>query len=263
LQTSSSLRAFAEDPAAWGEDFPPDSVWRRILTDRWCLLLGPVPSSTQVSRLRLDPDEIAEAIHELRAEIAAQGHTNAHWNVGSSSSPGDLIDRLVAHGLEPEDHLTALVLAVEPPEVPGVEARRIRDLGEYAAASAITHDVFGTSPDRRAEWDSIAHEHYEAERRGTGPRQYIAYLDGRVVGAASAVVEDGLPASIMIGGAVVPDARGRGVYRALVRARWDDSLAAGIAALCVQARVTSRPILESIGFERTSEVEVLLDPVTC
>jgi GNAT superfamily N-acetyltransferase len=257
------LRRFAEDPAAWGDDFPADSVWRRVLTDRWCLLLGPVPSSTQVSRLRLDPDEVAEAIHALRAEIAARGHTSAHWHVGSSATPRDLIDRLVAHGLKPEDHLTALALTAEPPPVAGVEARRIRNLDEYVAASGITHDVFATSPDRRAEWESIAEEHFAAERRGTAARFYIAYLDGRAVGAASAVVEEGLPATIMVGGAVVPDARGRGVYRALVRARWEDSLQAGIAALCVQARVTSRPILESIGFEPTGEVEVLLDPATC
>jgi GNAT superfamily N-acetyltransferase len=257
------LRRFAEDPAAWGDEFPADSVWRRFMTDRWCLLLGPVRSSTQVSRLRLDPDGVAEAIHELRSEIAAHGHTDAHWNVGSSSTPSDLVDRLVAHGLTPKDHLTALVLTVEPPAVEGVEARRIRDLDEYVTASAISHDVFETPPGRRAEWEAIADEHFEAERSGAGSRLYIAYLDGRAVGAASAVVEDGLPATIMIGGAVVPDARGRGVYRALVRARWDDSREAGVAALCVQARATSRPILESIGFEPASEVEVLLDPATC
>jgi GNAT superfamily N-acetyltransferase len=263
LPTSSALRAFAEDPAAWGDEFPPDSVWRRVLTDRWCLLLGPVPSSTQVSRLRLDPDEVAEAIHELRTAIAAHGHTTAHWNVGSSSTPGDLVDRLVAHGLEPEDHLTALVLAAEPPEVPRIEARRIRDLDEYLAASQITHDVFETPPARRAEWEAVVEEHYAAEQLGTGPRVYIAFLEGRAVGAGLSVVEDGLPASILVGGAVVADARGRGVYRALVRARWDDSVAAGTPALTVQARATSRPILESIGFERTGEVEVLLDPATC
>ncbi len=242
---------------------PPDSVWQRVLTDRWCLLLGPVPSSTQVSRLRLDPDEVAEAIHEVRTEIASQGHTSAVWNVGASATPGDLVDRLVAHGFKPDDHLTALVLTDAPPAVPDIEARRIRDLDEYLAASSITHEVFETAEGKRAEWDEIAEQHFEAEQRGTGPRLYIAYVAGRAVGAASAVVEEGLPAAIMVGGAVVQDARGRGVYRALVRARWDDAVAAGMPALTVQARATSRPILESIGFERTGEIEVLIDPATC
>lgn len=241
----------------------PGSEWQRVLTDRWCLLLGPVPSSTQVSRLRLDPDEVSEAIHEVRAEVAARGHRSALWNVGSSATPVDLVDRLVAHGLRPEDHLTALLLDAEPPAVAGIEARRVRDLDEFNLANGITHEVFETPEDRRADWSAIAAQRFEGERTGTGPRVYVAYLDGRAVGAASSVVEDGLPAAILVGGAVVPDARGRGVYRALVRARWDDAVAAGIPALSVQARETSRPILESLGFERAGEVEVLIDPTTC
>jgi len=242
---------------------PADSVWRRVLADRWCLLLGPVPSSTQVSRLRLDPDEVAEAIHEVRAEIAAVGHTDANWHVGTSATPSDLVDRLVAHGLRPEDHLTALVLTAEPPPVDGIEARRIDDLDEFRVAAAMTDDVFETPPERRAEWESILTERYDAERRGAGPRLYIAFSNGIAVGAAASVVEQGLPAAIMVGGAVVPEARGRGAYRALVRARWDDAVNAGMPALTVQARVTSRPILESVGFERAGEIEVLVDPATC
>src|ERR1700750_2483846 len=121
----------------------PDGEWERVLTDEWCLLLGPVPSSTQVSRLRLDPDEVAEAIHAVRTEIADRGHRSALWNVGDSATPGDLVDRLVAHGLRPEDHLTALVLTTEPPAAaPAVEARRVRDMDEFVLAASITHDVF-------------------------------------------------------------------------------------------------------------------------
>jgi len=222
-----------------------------------------VPSSTQVSRLRLDPDDVAEAIHEVREEIAARGHRAAVWNIGSSASPADLVDRLVTHGLQPEDHLTVLVLTTEPPAPHGIEAVRVRDLDEFRTAMSITHDVFETPTDRREEWEASADERFAAERSGAGLRQYIAYVDGRPVGAASAVVEDGLPAALLVGGAVRPEARSRGVYRALTRARWDDALAAGTPALAVHARATSRPILERLGFERTGEIEVLLDPATC
>jgi GNAT superfamily N-acetyltransferase len=264
LPTSSVLRAFAEDPAAWGEEFPSESEWQRVLTDRYCLLLGPVPSSTQVSRLRLDEDDVAATIADVRAELAARGHRAAHWNVGSSATPSDLVDRLVAHGLRPDDHLTPLVLAAEPPPAPAeIEARRVRDFEEFVLAQSLTHDVFETADDRRTEWETGARERFEAERADRGARVYIAYVEGRPVGAASCVVEQGLPAAIMVGGAVVPDARGRGVYRALVRARWDDAVAEGLPALCVQARHTSRPILERLGFDPVGEVEVLVDPVTC
>ena len=42
------VRRFAEDPGAYGE-LEPESGLRRMLTDRYCLLLGPVPSFTTVS----------------------------------------------------------------------------------------------------------------------------------------------------------------------------------------------------------------------
>jgi GNAT superfamily N-acetyltransferase len=62
---------------------------------------------------------------------------------------------------------------------------------------------------------------------------------------------------------LLPQARGRGVYRALVRARWDDAVALGTPALCVHAGAMSRPILERRGFTCIGEVDVLGDRATC
>ena len=42
--------------------------------------------------------------------------------------------------------------------------------------------------------------------------------------------------------------RGRGAYRALVRARWDVAVERGTPALTVSAGAMSRPILERLGF---------------
>jgi GNAT superfamily N-acetyltransferase len=263
LPTSSVLRSFAEDPAAWGE-LPPESPWTRVLTDRYCVLFGPVPSSTQVSRLRLDPDEIAETIAEVRVLVADHDHRSALWHVGSSATPADLVDRLVAHGLQADDHHASLLSTVEPPPgPPAVEARRVQDLDEFRLAAEIAHDVFETPDERRREWEAAADALFADERSDRVPRVYLAHLEGRVAGTASSVVEDGLPAAIMTGGGVRPEFRRRGVYRALVRARWDDAVAAGIPALCVQAGALSRPILERLGFEKVAEQEVLLDPTTC
>ncbi|HZU20886.1 MAG TPA: GNAT family N-acetyltransferase [Gaiellaceae bacterium] len=266
MPTSSApedLRRFAEDPAAWGE-IDPRSGLTRLLTDRYCLLLGPVPSFTHVSRLRLDPDEVPEAIAEVRSAVSARGHTRALWHVGAAATPADLADRLQAHGFVADDHLTSLTLAAEPSAgPPDVDARRVRDLAEFRLAASVSHQAFETPEDRQREWEGVEAERFAAERGGHGPRVYVAYLDGRPVGAASAIVEEGLPAALLVGGSVLPDARRRGVYRALVRARWDDAVAAGFGALCVQARGTSRPILERLGFEPQGELEVLLDPATC
>ncbi|HTX49603.1 MAG TPA: GNAT family N-acetyltransferase, partial [Caulobacteraceae bacterium] len=52
----------------------------------------------------------------------------------------------------------------------------------------------------------------------------------------------------------VPDYRGRGAYRALVAARADEARRRGHRFLTVDARETSRPILERLGFQPLATV---------
>lgn len=263
MQTSSALRSFAEDPPAWGE-IDPRSGLERVLTDRYCLLLGSSPTTTLISRLRLDPDEVPEAIHEVREEIGRRKHREAIWRIGSSATPADLVDRLTAHGFVPSDrpghepHLTSMVLIEEPPSVDGVEARRIETAAELQLARSISATAFDEQEDEE-DWDM----RFVAERAGHTPRMYLAFVDGAPVGAASALVEADCPAVMLVSGGVLAEARGRGAYRALVRARWDDAVAARQPALVVHAGAMSRPILERLGFHAVAEQEVLLDPATC
>jgi predicted GNAT superfamily acetyltransferase len=59
---------------------------------------------------------------------------------------------------------------------------------------------------------------------------------------------------------VAPWARGRGLYRALVRPRWNDAVARGTPALVTQANPeTSYPILRRLGFEEVCEITRLED----
>lgn len=257
------LRRFAEDPPAWGE-IDPRSGLTRVLTDRYCLLLGPSPTATLVCRLRLDPDEVPETIHAAREEIARREHRQAIWRVGSSATPVDLVDRLAAHGFVPSDlpglepHLTSMVLTEEPPAVDDVEVRRVASPDELALASSISATTLGEAHEGE-DWEA----EFAAEQAGDRPRVYLAFADGAAVGAARALVEDGLPAVMLISGGVLAEARGRGAYRALVRARWEDAVEAGMPALVVHAGAMSRPILERVGFHVAAEQEVLLDPATC
>jgi len=63
----------------------------------------------------------------------------------------------------------------------------------------------------------------------------------------------------LTGGAVAPWARGRGAYRALVAARWDDAVARGTPVLVTQAGPMSRPILGRLGFREVCEIRILVD----
>jgi GNAT superfamily N-acetyltransferase len=240
------LRRFAEEPAAWGE-IDPGSGYTRVLTDRYCLIWATAAPFTQVSRLRLDEESVAETLHEVRAVAARHGRRRVTWNISTSATPSDLVDRLVTHGLVPDDHQTSLALDAEPPAVDGVEVRRVKDADGLRHAAEVSSAVFGGDPGPP----------------GRDTHVYVGYLDGHAVGTARMIVDPGTPGGLFIGGAVRPEARGRGVYRALVRARWDDAVGHGLAGVCVQAGALSRPILERLGFTRVSEHEILGDPATC
>jgi len=259
------IRRYAEDPNAAGDDLPPPL--KRVVTDGYVLWLGAVPSLTSVSRLRLAPEDVAETLTRVRELVAEHGHRNATWWVGSSATPADLVDRLVAHGPLPDDrpgyeaHATAMATVTAPPPAPaGIVARRVETWEEYEASIGVTAAGFGMPETELEEWRAVARERWDAEQAGHAVRTYLAWL-----GADPVAVGRMLPgpcAGFLIGGTTVPAARGRGAYRALVRARWEDAVAAGTPALVTQAGKTSRPILERLGFEPVAEIEVLLDPET-
>src|SRR5206468_2140554 len=86
---------------------------------------------------------------------------------------------------------------------------------------------------------------------------FLAYVDGEAVGFGRAVY--GPWAGVMLGGATMPDARGRGVYTSLVHARWQEGVVRGVPRLVVSAGPMSAPILERLGFERLGLVRLLRD----
>ena len=111
---------------------------------------------------------------------------------------------------------------------------------------------------RRRCGDGDFRERYRDYRHPDTPgRAFVALIDGRVVGTSYAVFGD--VGVNLFGGSVLPEARGQGVYRALVRARWDASAARGTPALTVQAGRMSRPICERLGFVFIAPVRVFVD----
>jgi GNAT superfamily N-acetyltransferase len=88
---------------------------------------------------------------------------------------------------------------------------------------------------------------------------YLAYLDGEPAGFGRVVFAPS--AGLLMGGAVLPHARGRGVYTSLVHARWDEAVERGSPRLVVGAGVMSAPILERLGFERIGEIRLLRDRI--
>jgi hypothetical protein len=178
------------------------------------------------------------------------------WEVGSSATPSDLVERLLARGLvrDDEPRATAVALTTAPPAPPvHALARRIETLEEFVAAHQVQFEAFGATPEQIAERQSGLEDAWR-----TSPNvMHGVWVDGTLVCAGTCTpTEHGL---LLYGGATLPRARGRGAYRALISCRWEFAVAIGTPTLLTQAGAMSYPILERLGFEAVGHVELLVD----
>jgi hypothetical protein len=246
------LREVAEYPNSFGPVAPGDE---RIETDRYTLCLGAGSTWNTVQRQRFPLEQVDEVLEEVRAALRARGRTRTQWEVGSSA-PAGLVDALLERGLVPDKdpYAVALVLTREPPAIGAAfRARQVESLEELEAAARVQWEAFEATPEEIEEARSLLPERF----RDSVNLRHAVWLEREIVSTGVATpTEHGL---LLYGGATLARARGRGAYRALIRARWDDAVALGTPALITQGGSMSRPILERLGFERVGEVHLLLD----
>jgi GNAT superfamily N-acetyltransferase len=124
--------------------------------------------------------------------------------------------------------------------------------------AAVSADVFGGSmpPD-----DEVAAAVERAQVDvANGSGSVVAYLDGEPVGTGGLALVDGV--ARLWGGAVREEARGRGVYRAVLHERIRRGLEGGARMALVKGRMqTSGPILRRAGFERYGEERSYVVPL--
>jgi hypothetical protein len=225
----------------------------RIVDDRFVLWMGrgDEPDWNVAQRFRLQPGEVDEVREEIHAILRARGRTGCTWEVGTHATPDDLVEQLLARGLV-DDQPTPLAVGMvltEPPAqaAPDIEVRRAVTDDERLAASRIAAVAFGGTiptepPPPSDDPDNVV---------------YLAYVDGEPVARGSgSFSEHGVS---LFGGSTLPEARGRGAYRALVAARWRDAVERGTPVLVTQASPMSRPILKQLGFREVCEIRILLD----
>jgi Acetyltransferase (GNAT) family len=243
--------------------FTPLGLGEQRLEDpRFVVYLGKSrsPWSTVVQRFRLRAEEVESAVRDLREQLVALGRTSSTWEVGNSATPSDLCARLEALGMVPdrEPFAVGMVLSeAPPPPAPGLQAGPVETLEDYRTALAIMHEAFDAPAEvRRREAVRIAETWAQVEA-SPRMRYYVARLDGVPVGAATASFADA--GVVLNAGSTLPEARGRGAYRALVAARWRDAVEHGTPVLITQAGALSRPILTRLGFREVAEIRIFLD----
>ncbi|HEY7398661.1 MAG TPA: GNAT family N-acetyltransferase [Gaiellaceae bacterium] len=217
--------------------------------------------NAQIVGIRGDgPADVRAAVDAARAVGREHGKTVVAWwvppdqdHVRPALEQAGLVNEDTP-GFEAIENALAVLERPGGSAVEGVQVRMTETWDDYRAAARVVEIAFDmphvTDDELRSRYDDYRHP----DNPGRG---FVAVIDGRVVGTSYAAFGD---AGVnLFGGAVLPDARGRGVYRALVQARWEAAAARGTPALTVQAGRMSRPICERLGFGFLAPVRVLVD----
>jgi GNAT superfamily N-acetyltransferase len=231
----------------------------------WAAIVGAQtdPHHNVVQRFRLAPGEEADAVAEIRSIFRERGRTRITWEIGTTSTPADLGERLAPFGIvpfAPEPLLVGMALS-EPLSAPAHDLRieRVTTFDEFLTAAHIFHRCFAGHGDPAPVEEDLRKRWAIKSEMGSFGR-WIAYAEGQPVAAADAVF---LPtAVVMCGGATLPEARGKGCYQALVSTRWEEGRRRGAPTLVTQAGAMSRPILAKLGFEEVAEIRIYLDEFT-
>ena len=252
------LREYAETPDRFAP-IPDGSSVTRYDDGRVCFIQGDEWGS--VSSVSVAPDEVEQLVHQVRNLARSRNYV---WWIGPSSRPADLVGRLRALGFtEPRDRvgtLRAVALTDEPrANPPEISVTRIASFEDWVTAREVQWDAFETPAELRAVSRARLREDFEEVTAVGFPVCFLAKLDGRPAATATAVPSE--RGVFLIAGATAPWARGRGLYRALVRARWEYAVERGTPALVTQADPsTSYPILQRLGFEDVCTIHRLEDP---
>jgi hypothetical protein len=221
------------------------------------------PMAQIVEPVGAGPGDLAAAVEATR-ELAREHRKRvlAWWIAREHDhlAPG-LVELGLVHkdtpGFEAVENSMALLSRPAGAPVEGVEVRPTASFEEYKAAGEIPRIVFGLPEISEAELRDRYAEFTSPESSGV---QFMAFVDGRVVACAFAALA--VAGVNLLGGAVLPEARGSGVYRALTLARWELAVERGTPALTVQAGRMSMPILERLGFEHVGAVRLFVDEAT-
>jgi ribosomal protein S18 acetylase RimI-like enzyme len=210
--------------------------------------------------LRFDPATIEERIADVTAWFAGRAGP-WRWLVGPTSAPPDLDRhlRLAGFDLVSDNAGMALDLGratdVEPAP-PGVEIRPLEDLEGLDAWGEINRRALELDPLRARAWR-------DAQDRAIGSpgpmRIWIANLHGEPVAAAALFEGAGVAGVYNV--ATVPEARGRGIGRAVTATVLAEAIARGHRLAVLGSSDLGYPVYHRLGFREVSRLRSYALPV--
>ena len=253
-----ALHPFRELPLAPGSE--------RIERDGYLLALNPFPSAQVVEPIDVATEQVEAAVESARRVAREHGKPLLAWWLAPERQ--HLEEAFQAAGLVHEDTPgfeaveNAMVLLQAPRARAGgnVQVKQTATYQEFVAATHVAMEAFDYPEAMRDHAIAELPKRWREYTLDSNPgRQFIALIDGRVVGTAYAAL--GAAGVNLFGGSVLEEARGRGVYQALIAARWEAAVARGTPALTVQAGRMSKPIIEKLGFVQVGEAHLYVDEI--
>lgn len=190
-------------------------------------------------------DRATEIVEREAAHVRAAGG-DLQWRVYGHDRPEGLEGALANAGFEAGGVETLLVLeasAAATLERPAsLDIRRVRTEEELTDYVAVLRSAFGDE-------DWARPDLYRTRLSDPTMALYLAYVDGEPAATGRLETPKDFPFAGLSDGAVAPRHRGAGLYRAVVADRAAEAARRGAQYLLVNARETSRPILQRLGFE--------------
>lgn len=206
----------------------------------------PTSSLNEVMWSKVDAGVVDDVVAETVAEYDALG-VDVKWAVGDFTEPARTASCLEHHGFGSWgvfgmvcDPRTMVIDAPADVEV-RVATGALVDTYIDAMLEGWSVPERDATPTRDAFHAALA--------AGRRLHLVLAYVDGVVAGTSGVHLKDD-NTGYLLGGNVLERFRGRGIYRALLRARLEYLAASGVELATTQARAhTAGPILERLGFE--------------
>ncbi|MGN6185664.1 MAG: GNAT family N-acetyltransferase [Thermoanaerobaculia bacterium] len=163
----------------------------------------------------------------------------------SPMAPIETVQRLVARGYHPIEFTSVMHQPIEALDAPSSDVRtRIASRDEIELWAETAARGWGGTPELEDFMRSLGN--VTAIANGVSP--FLAELDGRAAGAATLSIHDGV--ALFAGASTIPEARNRGVQRALLEARLHYAAERGcdLAMMCALPGSTSQRNAERRGF---------------
>ncbi|HTR90947.1 MAG TPA: GNAT family N-acetyltransferase [Trebonia sp.] len=198
---------------------------------------------------------LGEAVDAVLERARAFGLPTMQWQVRLDDPPG-LAAELEARGGKLKLALDVLAsdltggaaaLPALPPPSVYVVVRWATDVETQRDGSAVGVATFGGAlpPEERLQENADRDAATMPDGQGG---MVVAYADGEPAGSGGVIIVGGV--ARLWGGAVVPSARGRGIYLAVLAERLSYAVSHGATMALVKGRAdTSGPILRRAGFE--------------